>query len=156
MDFEEVISRKQHVIQQHNLPSPVFVSADLEVNFAESTLPKILAHLNNQIRTVIIAECLLMYMQDECVKSMLSCLASTFKSAHIIVFEPLYIGDRFGKVMEKNLSERGLLTESFMKYPIADSYESRIQSCGWNNTKVTTMAEMSSSSEYSTMYWLID
>lgn len=151
VDFEEVISRKQHVIMQHGLPIPVFIPADLEVNFTEITLPRIASFLDTKIRTVIIAECSLMYLQDECVQMILNSLSQTFMMAHLIAFEPLYIGDRFGKTMEKNLSERGLPTESFMKYPTAETYKSRLESYGWNNVRLTTMAELSRNLEYSAL-----
>lgn len=134
------------------MDSPIFVTADMEVNFALLTLPKIVAYLDPHIRTVIIAECSMMYLQDSAVKDILVSLSATFKSAHLIIFEPLYLGDPFGKIMEKNLSERGLPTESFMMYPSIESYKTRIQTFGWSKVVLSNMAELSRNTTFTTLY----
>lgn len=109
MDFEEVISRKRHIIQSHNLghENHVMISADLEVcDFSTRTLPLIQASLSKQdgFRTAVLAECCLMYLSEGAFREVLSCLADKLPaSATLIIFDPLFLGDSFGRTMCLNL-----------------------------------------------------
>lgn len=152
VDFEEVVSRKRHCIQAHGLQPPALLAADLEVSFAELTLPRILGVLDATVRTLVLAECCLMYLSDAVVGGILTALAAAFPDCELLVFEPVYVGDRFGKTMARNLGERGLSTETFLKYPDVAACLQRIARCGWPTVSARTMLEVGRDPLYAPTY----
>lgn len=146
MDFEEVIERKQHVIAQHRLPPPAFIAADLEMNFSQSTLPRLLTHLNEDMKTLVIAECCLMYLRDETVRAILRDL-STIPGVHLAVFDPLHLGDPFGRTMAHNLSALPIQA-SLERYPTPTQYCRRVEQCGWKDVSMESMWQYATKPEH--------
>jgi len=83
------------------------ISADLEVSdFPKRTWPLIQSYLSPQdsIRTAVLAECCLMYLSDGAFREVLSGLADNLQgTVALIIFDPLFLGDSFGRTMSLNL-----------------------------------------------------
>ena len=59
--------------------------------------------------TLLLLECVMMYLPDDASRSLLKCLTSTLSSAYLACYEPILGEDSFGKVMESNLSKAGVV-----------------------------------------------
>lgn len=57
--------------------------------------------------TLVLAECVLVYLRAEAAAALLRELASRFPRSALVVYEQCNLGDRFGEVMARNLSARG-------------------------------------------------
>lgn len=147
IDFEEVIGRKQHVISQHGLTSPTFMAADLEMDFGQTTLPRLMALLDKSCTTLVLAECCLVYLHGTTVNVILRSLSEALPDVHLVIFDPLYLGDPFGRTMVRNLS--GLpIQESLERYPTPASYIQRIEQLGWKGAIMTSLAELAKEPQY--------
>lgn len=147
VDFAHVVQEKSRLIIKHNLKSPTLIGADLEKDFESTVEPKLVSSLDPNIKTLFIFECILMYLSDEACNKILNSLRSIDNST-LVVFDPLFVGDRFGQVMESNLAQRGLLPQIFRKYPTLATQVDRFKSLGWASESVKTMAELGKEEEF--------
>lgn len=63
-------------------------------------------HLDKNLPTIFIAECVLVYMDSCHSKSILSWITSTFTTCSFINYEQVNLDDRFGQIMIENLRQR--------------------------------------------------
>lgn len=63
-------------------------------------------HLDPNLPTIFIAECVLVYMESVHSKKLLSWITSTFKICSFINYEQVNLSDRFGQIMIENLRLR--------------------------------------------------
>lgn len=63
-------------------------------------------HLDPELPTIFIAECVLVYMESFHSNSLLSWITSTFKICSFINYEQVNLSDRFGQIMIDNLRLR--------------------------------------------------
>jgi [phosphatase 2A protein]-leucine-carboxy methyltransferase len=57
--------------------------------------------------TLILAECVLVYVEPEHIRALLSFLSSRLSTAMFVNYEQVNMGDRFGQIMLSNLRARG-------------------------------------------------
>jgi hypothetical protein len=93
-------------------------------------------------------ECILMYLSDDTSNKILRSLLSVAGSTMLIVFDPIFIGDRFGQVMEANLAQRGLYPQIFRKYPTIADQSARFKALGWNADSIKSMGDLSKDAEF--------
>ena len=77
---------------------------------ADDMLGKLLrSGLDPQAPTLLVSECVLMYLPDKDTRCLLSALSNTFRNSCICQYEPIVgNGDMFGQMMEENLSKAGV------------------------------------------------
>jgi hypothetical protein len=76
-----------------------------------STSPDYPPHLSSTLPTLLLAECVFIYLPPSSVTDILQWFSKTFESAggmHV-AYDPFGLGDNFGKVMIRNLAVRCLL-----------------------------------------------
>lgn len=89
-----------------------------------------------------------MYLTDDSCNNILGSLLTVAESSLLIVFDPVFIGDRFGQVMEANLAQRGLYPQIFRKYPTIVDQASRFKALGWNADSIESMGDLSKDEEF--------
>lgn len=128
VDFPMIVSRKLHNIRYKPLLSkPIIelhsedtlqmdgnmldskryaiIGADLrDIPELEEKLKK--CNMNTQLPTLLITECVLVYMTPEQSASLIRWAANSFESAMFINYEQVNMNDRFGQIMIENLRRR--------------------------------------------------
>lgn len=75
------------------------------INEIENKLKQ--AEVDFTLPTLLLAECVLVYIESEHCSKLLKWFSSHFSSAFIVNYEQVNLDDRFGEVMLTNLRSRG-------------------------------------------------
>ena len=97
---------------------------------SEPTLPGI----NENLPTLIISECCLVYLPPDDADAVLQYFSSLFSEAMplaIAIYEPIRPHDSFGKTMISNLATRGLQLQTLEKYHDLDEQRGRLIAHGF-------------------------
>ncbi|KAK8811205.1 hypothetical protein WA538_005364, partial [Blastocystis sp. DL] len=89
---------------------------------------------NKDLPTLILAECVLIYINPDSVNPTLQYLQSVFPNSGILVYEQIRPNDPFGSMMVKNLHERGCDLLSIRRYPEREDEKSRYAGFGYTCT----------------------
>ncbi|XP_006859867.1 PREDICTED: leucine carboxyl methyltransferase 1 isoform X2 [Chrysochloris asiatica] len=116
------------------LPSKYF-----EVDFPMIVSRKI--H-NIKLPTLIITECVLIYMTPEQSANLLKWAASSFETAMFINYEQVNMDDRFGQIMVENLRRRQCDLAGVEMCKSLDSQKERLLSSGWETASAVDMMEL--------------
>ena len=120
VDFADVIKRKTHVILHtegmRNLVDPSFSTENTmtpdyklisgDVRDSELLTQK-MSEVNKTLPTLVLTECLLVYMSSGDTNSILNWLSETFSSLAVLNYEMINPQDKFGEMMLENLEARG-------------------------------------------------
>lgn len=95
--------------------------------------------------TLLISECVIVYMDQSSVESLCSALAERFKKeadpkAVWVSYDMFNPNDNFGKVMRRNLRDGGITVPGFTDYPTLESQGERFTGQGWQASHSVTMA----------------
>ncbi|XP_008566688.1 PREDICTED: leucine carboxyl methyltransferase 1 [Galeopterus variegatus] len=102
LDSEDTLHMDGHVL---NSKRYAIIGADLrDLSELEEKLKK--CNMNTQLPTLLITECVLVYMTPEQSASLLKWAANSFETAMIINYEQVNMDDRFGQIMIENLRRR--------------------------------------------------
>lgn len=100
------------------------------------------AEVNFNRPTLFIAECVLVYIENECVNKLLSWISSKFKSGLFINYEMCNINDTFGDVMLGNLKARGCNLPGITFCKNLDTQKSRFTINGWLGSSAWDMVQV--------------
>jgi tRNA wybutosine-synthesizing protein 4 len=153
MDFETVVRQKAAIIHQvpnlhdlldnaqfyHNekeLKNGVVVSSNGYILLAgdlrdEKSLQHLIMSIESDVPTLFLAEMVLAYMDPEYSDHLIAITRNAIKSPNLsifIIYEPINPNDAFGKMMIKNLKNRGCDLKSIIQYPTCDSVKKRLES----------------------------
>jgi len=117
------------------------VAADL-ANLSELEAKLVESEVDFSCPTLVLAECVLVYVDTAKAGDMLAWLSSKFSSAAFINYEQLNMEDRFGQVMLDNLSSRGCLLAGVTACRDTQSQEERFTSHGWDGATCWNMNEV--------------
>jgi len=150
VDFPEVTSKKVAAIKKHErLNGMLPPNADVDVRAGRLTsdeycvvpadlrvLPAVeaaldAARLDASTPTFVLAECVLVYMDPACSSSLVGWLAGRLEDAVAVVYEMVRPSDAFGKMMVKNLAQRGAPLLGVAATPTLRSHEERFLQNGW-------------------------
>jgi len=95
--------------------------------------------------TLILAECVLVYINADKSEKLLQWLADKFTSAVFLNYEQLNMGDRFGQVMLDNLLSRGCVLAGVSACRDSASMSQRFSSAGWDSATTWDMNQVYSS-----------
>ncbi|KAG9476715.1 hypothetical protein GDO78_002225 [Eleutherodactylus coqui] len=108
VDFPSIVARKLYNIKS----KPPLSKPIMESHSGESLLIGCLEETNltfssiSRLPTLLVAECVLVYMTPEQSGSLLKWAADTFSTAMFINYEQVNMADRFGQIMVENLQRR--------------------------------------------------
>jgi O-methyltransferase involved in polyketide biosynthesis len=104
----------------HNDPSAII---DMLVNLG----------LQKDSPTLLVSECLQMYLPVDTVNDLLKTFTGTLSDCHICSYEPIVLFDSFGKMMEFNLTKAGVTTPTcgFLQLRTLQSYLQHMQAAGF-------------------------
>jgi tRNA wybutosine-synthesizing protein 4 len=92
--------------------------------------------------TLVISECVLIYIAAESGDALLRWFASTFANSAVVTYEQIRPDDAFGRMMVENLSRRGCRLETLLKYPTLDAQQQRYLDAGWTDVRASTMLDV--------------
>nr|XP_033818880.1 leucine carboxyl methyltransferase 1 [Geotrypetes seraphini] len=167
VDFPIIVSRKIHsikskpplskpimdthsgqslLIDSHSLDSCRYciIGADLRnLPDLEEKLRKF--NLDTQLPTVLVAECVLVYMSQEQSANLIKWASCKFHTAMLINYEQVNMNDRFGQIMVENLQRRQCHLAGVEVCQSLESQRGRLLSNGWENATALDMMKVYSS-----------
>lgn len=155
LDFSSVTARKCNAIKRNKKLLEKIYAEDGEVMIREGDLhgsgyhllgcdlrclPEVQrklesCDLKNDVPTLFLAECVLVYLKPEPCDQLLKWFSSKFTKSVFVSYEQVNLNDKFGEVMLKNLEIRGcpLAGEKFC-YSL-ETQNNRFLACGWPNVR---------------------
>ncbi|XP_037076101.1 leucine carboxyl methyltransferase 1-like [Pollicipes pollicipes] len=162
LDFPMVTTRKLMYIQRQKGLLSAFQSEDGEVRISRSGLhaddyhlmPVDLARLADvrdvlsqcALRpdrpTVVLAECVLVYLEPTAARQLLAHLAATLATALFVNYEMVGVDDRFGQILVKNVRGRGCDLAGIDACNSDDTQIQRFTDTGWDGARVWRMDDV--------------
>ncbi|KAL8278440.1 hypothetical protein RQP46_009130 [Phenoliferia psychrophenolica] len=87
--------------------------------------------LDPSLPTLLLAECVLVYLPPETTSDILAWFRQTFASGSAVSYDPFGLQDSFGKVMIRNLATRNLALPGAATTPSLDSLSGRLLTAGF-------------------------
>eukprot|EP00064_Thunnus_orientalis_P019088 superscaffoldBa00004624_g19198 len=161
VDFPTVVARKIHniktkpplskpliethstdslLLDAHSLDSDRYciIGADLrDVSTMNEKLKKF--QLNPELPTLLLSECVLVYMTPTQSSNLVHWAAETFHTAMFINYEQVNMSDRFGQVMIENLQRRQCALAGVETCQSLESQRDRFLKTGWENADALDM-----------------
>ncbi|KAG5871137.1 Leucine carboxyl methyltransferase 1, partial [Gonioctena quinquepunctata] len=117
------------------------IGADIR-NISQLEIKLQQAEVNFDIPTLFIAECVLVYIENECVNRLLSWISSKFKSGLFVNYEMCNMNDTFSDVMLGNLRARGCNLAGIAHCKNLDMQKARFLNNGWLGARSWDMVEI--------------
>ncbi|XP_068102833.1 leucine carboxyl methyltransferase 1 [Hyperolius riggenbachi] len=128
------------LIDAHSLDSLRYsiIGADLrQLKDMEEKLKKF--GMDPQLPTLLVAECVLVYMNPDQSANLLRWAANTFSTAMFINYEQVNMADRFGQIMVENLQRRHCNLAGVEACQSLQSQMDRLLSNGWETAEAWDM-----------------
>ncbi|XP_076267504.1 leucine carboxyl methyltransferase 1 isoform X2 [Rhynchophorus ferrugineus] len=167
LDFPTVTSKKCYMIKRSKPLLERIYEQDGEVRFSSTDLHsgnyhclgvdlRNITQLKDKLNqaeikydkpTLFIAECVLVYIESECVNRLLQWISSTFSTGLFINYEMCNMNDTFGDIMMGNLRARGCNLAGIAHCRNLDTQKSRFTSTGWLGSRAWDMVQIYQSIE---------
>lgn len=119
-------------------PADALVSADLsDLDSLRAALAE--ARFDPSLPTLVLIECVLVYMAPEAGSALLAFLASYLPDGACLAYEMIRPDDAFGRQMVSNLQSRGLLIPGIDGCAHTRAHEARFAACGWRGCQSVDM-----------------
>ncbi|KAJ1651869.1 carboxy methyl transferase for protein phosphatase 2A [Dispira simplex] len=163
VDFPEVTSRKCLKIHQKKAlrncldqdtvrvgqngtelysPGYTLLSGDLR-HFLTDLGPRLLAQgLDPTVPTLFLSECVLIYLESPHADNIIRWAATHLSSTFFLKYEQIRPEDAFGKMMIRNLRQRGLELRGITAYPDLASQAQRYRDLGWDHSQALSIREI--------------
>lgn len=162
LDFPTVTSKKCYVIKRNKPLLDRIYEQDGEVKFSSTDLHsgnfhclgvdlRNIPQLKEKLRqaeikfdkpTLFIAECVLVYVENECVNRLLQWLSSSFSTGLFINYEMCNMNDTFGDIMLGNLRARGCNLAGISHCKNLETQRDIFINNGWIGAKAWDMVEI--------------
>lgn len=96
--------------------------------------------LDRSLPTILITECVLIYLNPKEAELVIKWAATSFKNAVFLNYEQVNMGDTFGQVMIKNLKSRHCDLQGALACPTLDSQIGRFKRLSWPNANALNMS----------------
>ncbi|CAM9532408.1 unnamed protein product [Chrysoparadoxa australica] len=97
------------------------------------------AGIDTTAPTLLLAECVLVYLEPVASSRLLHWASQTFQEAVFVSYDMIGFGDKYGKMMFNNLLRAGCHIPGFEAYPTVESQRERYLQAGWGGAKVCDM-----------------
>jgi len=156
-DLCSVLGNPSEVYSSHGgtgLHSPKYHLLPVDLRLAPSeTLENLLGSiLSSSLPTLLLFECVLVYMSPESSRSLLRWFVDYFSKPRLddedgsvlgcIVYEMFRLNDPFGRVMMSNLKTRNVLLPGTEPYPTLESLSTRFSDAGFQAARALTLREI--------------
>eukprot|EP00055_Hartaetosiga_balthica_P007994 m.28522 g.28522 ORF g.28522 m.28522 type:complete len:332 (+) comp6056_c0_seq2:68-1063(+) len=135
VDLEIVVDRKKNIISKSKALTEqtgedyTLIAADLR---NDEDIENILTSVNDaSLPTLIISECVLVYMKPEASHHLMERFCNGFPSSLWLDYEPINSTDSFGKMMISNLKRRGCELPGMQSSPTIHAHAQRFQDAGY-------------------------
>ncbi|RMC17504.1 hypothetical protein DUI87_05166 [Hirundo rustica rustica] len=167
VDFPMIVARKIHnikskpplskpimeshsgdslLIDSHSLDSSRYSIVGADLRFPSDLEEKLKKHsLDIHLPTLLVAECVLVYMTPQQSANLLKWAASAFPVAMVINYEQVNMRDRFGQIMIENLQRRQCNLAGVELCASLHSQRERLLVSGWENARAIDMMKVYSS-----------
>uniref|UniRef100_A0A669QEF3 Leucine carboxyl methyltransferase 1 n=1 Tax=Phasianus colchicus TaxID=9054 RepID=A0A669QEF3_PHACC len=164
VDFPMIVARKIHnikskpplskpiiethsgdslLIDSHSLDSSRYSIVGADLRFSSDLEEKLKKHkLDVHLPTLLVAECVLVYMTPQQSANLLKWAASTFPVAMFINYEQVNMADRFGQIMIENLQRRQCNLAGVEVCRSLESQKERLLLNGWENAHAIDMMKV--------------
>lgn len=140
--MEELTTRSSLGLREIRTKHCRMVQADMRIS-SELTAAMEGCGLRPDLPTIFVAECVLVYMQALHGDGIIQWAASAVTApSAMVMYEQTNPHDRFGKVMVKNLAERGCPLLSVYDYPSMEAQKEQFLARGWTRCQVADMNEI--------------
>ncbi|CAH0724447.1 unnamed protein product, partial [Brenthis ino] len=159
LDFPSVISKKCHIIKRNKQLLEKICKEDGEVMIRSGDLHSDGYHLlgcdlrclsevrrkleaagaSGALPTLVLAECVLVYLRPDAAQALVRHLAAAFPRCVLLVYEQCSLGDKFGEVMLRNLSARGCAPPGDSHRAAPAEQAQRLREQGWDAARAWDM-----------------
>jgi tRNA wybutosine-synthesizing protein 4 len=139
-DWEREVTRSTDFV---GLVAPRYRAAGVdlsEVDAVERCLRAV--GFDTTLPTLVISECVLIYIAADRGDSLLRWFASTLADSAVVTYEQIRPDDAFGRMMVENLTRRGCRLETLLKYPTLEAQRQRYIDAGWTHVRANTMLDV--------------
>ncbi|XP_009695135.1 PREDICTED: leucine carboxyl methyltransferase 1, partial [Cariama cristata] len=127
----------------HSLDSSRYSIVGADLRFSSDLEEKLKKHnLDIDLPTLLVAECVLVYMTPQQSANLLKWAASTFPVAMFINYEQVNMTDRFGQIMIENLQRRQCNLAGVEVCRSLDSQRERLLLSGWETARAIDMMKV--------------
>eukprot|EP00903_Cladosiphon_okamuranus_P017039 g15704.t1 len=147
VDFAAVSTWKASLISRNSALSTLandsyrLVAADLR-DLAGLEGGLVAAGVDFAAPTILLAECVLVYMEPAESAALLQWCASKFGDSLFAAYEMTSPHDAFGKMMQQNIQRMGCRLPGLELYPTLPSQEERLRKAGWDSARATDMLQV--------------
>ncbi|KAJ2940780.1 hypothetical protein O0L34_g14893 [Tuta absoluta] len=89
--------------------------------------------------TLVLSECVLVYLRPEPAAALLRHLAATFPRLALVIYEQCSLGDKFGEVMARNLAARGCALAGDWQQESPAAQAARLRALGFDAARAWDM-----------------
>jgi hypothetical protein len=130
LDFKKIIEKKTKIIKNSNLKIDKnynLIACDItDINLLKKTFENL---SNKNDLTIIIFECILVYLDKEITVKIINEFKNIFKNLIVIEYDLIGANDMFGKEMVQNLKSRNIELRGFYDVPDLESQIKRLKEC---------------------------
>jgi tRNA wybutosine-synthesizing protein 4 len=159
VDFPEVIERKVEIYNDLSSRSIIekgftfhssgvfqgqkhwLLSKDLSISSSTLSQELLSLGLKQEDPTIIITECVLIYMEKSSILEVLRTFNASFEKVAWLSYDMINPFDPFGKTMLRNINNAGIYLPGFESFPRIENQISRFLENGWNDAIAFTMLE---------------
>jgi len=114
-----------------------WIAHDLKTEHAVLMNQKLIpVGLDPKVPTLVVFECVQMYISTESVDQLLNAISTVCSDCHICSYEPIVGSDSFGTMMEENLTKAGVVQRDscLVKRRTLQAYLSSFKQAGWKRS----------------------
>ena len=135
----DIITSEQSVDELHN-QNYHLISADLR-NIEQLDKKLVACSLDKSIPTLVISECVLIYMQKTHSNELIKYFSDNFQDCIFLNYEQFKLNDRFGKIMIENMQMRSVNLVGMDSCMSEETQFERFIQNGFKNVKLISMTD---------------
>lgn len=114
--------------------------SDLRDLLKEDAKP--LGGVRTDIPTLLVSECCLCYLETSEAQGIIKYFTEKIPNLAVVIYEPIYPGDAFGKQMVSNLAARRIRMPTLDAYQDPAQQQSRLKEAGFDRVKSMTIGDI--------------